>query len=147
MKFYYLAIFSLLQQGCEGGDSKGSYFTVGGIGEVNYKITVNALWSKTTHPDNFPVSPHFSGFVGATHSINALYWEEGGIATAGIEQMAETGGTSQLVTEINSNIALNDSEFIALVSVMTVHPVLVHLTYPSMTLILISPLFQCSHRA
>ena len=86
-------------------------FTVEGSGDVSYKITLNIDWSRSTHPDNFPIAvAHFSRLVGATHSINTTYWQEGDIASAAIEQMSESGGTSLLVEVVNGSIATNDSD-------------------------------------
>ena len=50
--------------------------------------------------------------IGATHNINTVFWEEGGLATTGIEQMAETGGTTSFSNEINNSIDLGDSKLI-----------------------------------
>jgi len=70
--------------------------------EATYRVTFNATWSQATHPTNFPADPHFSGLVGAVHSEQAILWEPGQIASAGIEQMAETGGKTILLSEIAS---------------------------------------------
>lgn len=70
--------------------------------EATYRVTFNATWSEATHPTNFPADPHFSGLVGAVHSEQAILWEPGQIASDGIEQMAETGGKTILLAEIQS---------------------------------------------
>ena len=49
--------------------------------------------------------PKTSPLIGGTHNASATFWEEGGIAKAGIESMAETGGTSTLTGEINAEIS------------------------------------------
>ncbi len=110
MKIVFVIILGIILTACGGDDSGGSDFIVPGTGDVTYKITLNASWSSTSHPDNFPAGAHFSNLVGATHNINTVYWEEGGFATAGIEQMAETGDTTNLVKEINANIMVGDSK-------------------------------------
>jgi len=71
---------------------------------AQYQLTFEATWSAGTHPIDFPPNPHFSDLIGATHSAAAHLWEEGGTATPGIENMAETGAKSPLDSEIDSLI-------------------------------------------
>ena len=68
--------------------------------EARYRVTFSATWSAETHPTNFPSNPHFSGLVGATHLGDVRLWRRGEIASDGIELMAETGGKSELLHEI-----------------------------------------------
>ena len=72
--------------------------------EAMYRATFEASWSVNTHPLNFPSDPHFSPLTGAVHSAQAVLWSRGDIASPGIEVMAETGGTSLLLSEIQSVI-------------------------------------------
>lgn len=70
-----------------------------------YRVTFNATWSQASHPHpdgpaSFPGNAHFSPLIGATHSADVHFWALGELASAGIEQMAETGGTSGLREEI-----------------------------------------------
>lgn len=111
MKITLFTILCAVLSACGGGGNKT---VVDGTGDVTYKVTFNASWSSTTHPDNFPSGAHFSGLIGATHNINTVFWEEGGVATTGIEQMSETGGTSGLAAEVNANISLGDSKLVIL---------------------------------
>lgn len=67
---------------------------------ASYRLTFNAIWSPSTHPLNFPGNPHFSGLVGAVHNEQVIFWEPGQIASPGIEFMAETGGKSPLLDEV-----------------------------------------------
>lgn len=73
-------------------------------GSARYQLTFQSTWSAATHPIQFPGNPHYSPLVGGTHTSSAVFWAPGGLATAGIEQMAETGGTSGLVGEVNQQI-------------------------------------------
>ena len=68
---------------------------------AQYRLTFEATWSDVTHPIDFPPNPHFSGLIGSTHGPAARLWEEGGTATPGIKNMAETGGKSPLDSEID----------------------------------------------
>ena len=82
----------LLCAGCAMGDMET---------EARYRVTFTATWSAETHPTNFPSGPHFSGLVGATHHGGVRLWQTGEIASDGIELMAETGGKSELLHEID----------------------------------------------
>jgi len=79
------------------------------LGEVTYTVTVNTNWSSSTHPDGFPNSPHFSGFIGTSHNINVKLWEGGMLASEGIQLVAERGSKNALTTEINTLISGGDA--------------------------------------
>lgn len=72
---------------------------------ARYRLTFNAEWSAQTHPTDFPSNPHFSGLAGGTHTSDVSFWLPGAIASDGIEQMAETGSTSILQSEVQAAIA------------------------------------------
>jgi len=72
---------------------------------ATYRMTFTAVWSPETHPVDFPPNPHFSGLIGCSHDVHAGFWEPGGIASPGIEAMAETGSKTLLEGEINDAIA------------------------------------------
>lgn len=71
-------------------------------GTARYRVTFEATWSASTHPQSFPGSPHFSDLVGATHVAGLQLWAPGMPASAGIEAMAETGSTTPLDLEIGA---------------------------------------------
>ncbi len=71
------------------------------VASARYQLTFEAIWSAETHPTDFPPNPHFSGLIGAAHGPGASLWEEGGAATPGIKNMAETGAKSPLDAEID----------------------------------------------
>lgn len=78
---------------------------------ADYRVTFNSNWNSTDHPIDFPGgSAHFSPLVGNTHNIAGQIWDVGGIATNGIEQMAETGGTSMLNAEIDTELNSGGTE-------------------------------------
>ncbi len=77
---------------------------------ANYRMTFFAEWSATSHPTDYPNGAHFSPLIGNTHNIDGFIWDAGGIATNGIEQMAETGGTFLLGNEIEMLINNSGSE-------------------------------------
>ncbi|MGB0953485.1 MAG: spondin domain-containing protein [Planctomycetota bacterium] len=79
---------------------------------ATYRVTFDAAWSQQTHPTDFPGNPHFSPLIGSTHAGSFAFWEKGGLATNGIESMAETGSTSSLTQEINQAITAGNAEFL-----------------------------------
>jgi len=74
--------------------------------DANYKIEFISNWSSTAHPTDYPSgSAHWSSMIGASHKDVAAFIELGITATDGVEQVAETGGTSIITQEINALIA------------------------------------------
>lgn len=69
-----------------------------------YRVTFTATWSAATHPEGFPTDAHFSDLIGATHSADWTMWAEGGVASEGIEQMAERGKSRPLDREVEAAI-------------------------------------------
>ena len=49
-----------------------------------------------------PSGEHFTTLIGAVHNGSVTFWSDGGTAGAGIESMAEVGGTSTFKSEINA---------------------------------------------
>lgn len=75
---------------------------------ATYKIEFISNWSSATHPTDYPAgAAHWSPLVGASHKNGALVFQDGATATNGIEQVAETGGTSTITQEINALIDAN----------------------------------------
>lgn len=74
-------------------------------GDASYKVTFTSSWSAATHPMDFPGNPHFSPLIGATHNASVSFWMPGGLATDGIERMAEVGDPSLLSDEAQAAIA------------------------------------------
>jgi len=78
---------------------------------VFYDVTFNSTWSEDTHPDNFPGNAHWSGLIGATHNTSYTMWQAGANASSGMEQMAESGAKSKLISEIEQAISSGTVEF------------------------------------
>ena len=73
--------------------------------DATYKIEFISNWSSTTHPVDYPSgSAHWSPLIGTTHQDAAIAFELGLFASDGVEQVAETGGTSSITQEINTLI-------------------------------------------
>ncbi|KAL7645703.1 UNVERIFIED_CONTAM: hypothetical protein RMT77_002580 [Armadillidium vulgare] len=71
--------------------------------EAKYEVTFEGLWSRQTHPKDFPANEwltHFSDIIGASHSNDYRVWEYGGLASDGLRQVAEWGSTRVLESEL-----------------------------------------------
>lgn len=66
-----------------------------------YEVTFTGTWSEND-ATSFPSSAHFTELVGATHATGAQFWEVGGLASQGIEEVAETGALFSFSSEVNS---------------------------------------------
>ena len=75
---------------------------------VHYEIEFVSEWSAASHPVDFPSNAHISAIVGATHTEAINIWSPGGIATNGLEIIAESGSTDEFEAEIMSLIATSD---------------------------------------
>ncbi|HEX9792495.1 MAG TPA: spondin domain-containing protein [Planctomycetota bacterium] len=79
---------------------------------ARYEVVFESTWSASTHPADFPPGPHMSGLVGGTRRAGVSFWNLGGLASAGIESMAETGSKTALIAEVNAAITAGDVEFV-----------------------------------
>ena len=77
--------------------------------EARYRVSFVSTWSSLTHPTQFPSNPHFSGLVGAVHNSDISLWSLNSFATPGIEAMAEFGGKSALLSEVQTFINQGDA--------------------------------------
>jgi hypothetical protein len=76
---------------------------------ARYEVTFEGNWSAATHPTDYPSAAHFSPLVGALHDANVVFWEAGGLASPGLQAVAETGQTTPLDLEIDDAIAAGDA--------------------------------------
>ncbi|KAL1506661.1 hypothetical protein ABEB36_005985 [Hypothenemus hampei] len=73
--------------------------------EAKYGLIFEGIWSKDTHPKDFPFSlwlTHFSDVIGASHERNFSFWGEGQIATEGFRSLAEWGSVRMMETELRA---------------------------------------------
>jgi hypothetical protein len=79
---------------------------------VRYRVTFDATWTATSHPQDFPANAHFSGLVGATHKGTVSFWTAGTPASVGIQSMAERGSKVQLQEEVERSIAAGTARLV-----------------------------------
>jgi hypothetical protein len=76
---------------------------------VDYVCQMTNMWSSANHPINYPTSSaHWSPPVLAAHSSAYTMWESGGMASTGIENMAELGSTGSLNSELSASADVGD---------------------------------------
>jgi len=67
--------------------------------EASYKMTVSMNW---TNPQlAVPSGAHVTTLIGMIHSKDTTLWKEGGLATPGLEDVAEVGSTIKMNAEID----------------------------------------------
>lgn len=98
--------------------------------EAKYELTFEGLWTRNTHPKDFPTNnwlTRFSDIIGATHSTDYWYtsiitehisyfnissaftirfWKYGEMASEGLRQVAEHGATRTLESELKDNVRI-----------------------------------------
>ena len=74
-----------------------------GESPITYRVTFQGTWNAAATPDGLPGGAHFSPLIGTVHNDRVTFWQVGGMASAGIEDVAETGGTSAFKSEINAS--------------------------------------------
>ncbi|XP_008467534.1 spondin-1-like [Diaphorina citri] len=73
--------------------------------EAKYEMAFEGLWSRYTHPRDFPRDSwltRFSDIIGASHTNIYTFWKLGGIASEGLRQVAERGSTRTLEAELKA---------------------------------------------
>ena len=96
-KFYLLLSIFLL------------FTTLSRAQDAVYKIEFISNWSVETHPTDYPSGAHWSPLIGTTHKDATPLFQLSTTATNGIEQVAETGGTTIITQEINILIATRNA--------------------------------------
>ncbi|XP_076311519.1 spondin-1-like [Tachypleus tridentatus] len=73
--------------------------------EAKYEVEFEGLWSRQTHPKDFPSNEWMTQFldiIGASHTVNFRMWEYGGFATEGVRHLGEQGTSKKLESELKT---------------------------------------------
>ena len=81
------------------------FFQVTSEPTAEYDVVFNATWSAATHPADFPGGAHWSGLVGGLHNQGVEFWRPGANSSVGMQNMAELGSKTALLSEVNAAIA------------------------------------------
>ena len=68
---------------------------------ATYSVTFQGAWTTTVTSGGLPSGAHFTTLIGGVHNAGVTFLREGGMASGGVELVAELGGTSTLATEVN----------------------------------------------
>uniref|UniRef100_A0A914I7F5 Spondin-1 n=1 Tax=Globodera rostochiensis TaxID=31243 RepID=A0A914I7F5_GLORO len=74
--------------------------------EADYDVQFVGIWSKETHPKDYPTLEHlthFTDMLGASHSKHYHLWRFGAIASDGLKEIAEWGNTYKGEAEMKAN--------------------------------------------
>ena len=77
------------------------------LSEANYQITVTGKWQMPQF--GVPPNVHFTYFAGMVHNSTSSLWMPGQNSSLGIKNVAENGGLTQIIHEVDSILALNNS--------------------------------------
>ncbi|XP_022251017.1 spondin-1-like isoform X2 [Limulus polyphemus] len=73
--------------------------------EAKYEVVFEGLWSRHTHPKDFPSNEwrtQFFDIIGSSHTVDFRMWEYGGYATEGVRQLVELGSPKKLESELKT---------------------------------------------
>ena len=72
--------------------------------KASYKTELKLLWASPSF--TIPTNAHFTTFIGMIHEKNSFLWAPNGLASVGLENVAEVGSNTKLNIEIDSIIAI-----------------------------------------
>lgn len=84
--------------------------------EAKYELTFEGLWSRQTHPKDFPANvwlTKFSDVIGASHTKDFTVWAYGEQASDGLKQLVEHGSTNMLERELKDQVSIISQSFCA----------------------------------
>lgn len=73
------------------------------------QVVFEGLWSRQTHPKNFPNNSweaKFSDVIGASHSADYQFWNYGKPAGEGLHEVAADGTTKMLESEFKQVVCI-----------------------------------------
>lgn len=73
-------------------------------GDARYKMTFTGNWTEALQ-GSVPGNAHFTTFIGLTHNMNGMWFDLGESASAGVEEVAETGDIDIASGEIDNIIS------------------------------------------
>jgi hypothetical protein len=81
--------------------------------EARYMVEITGKWKQPEF--GVPAGIHFTHVLGMVHDEMSAMWKENGMATPGVEALAESGNAYPLITEIDSFIAAGRSSSLVLI--------------------------------
>ena len=75
----------------------------GGAAAATYEVTFEGNWTLESTPGGVVAGAHFTTLIGAVHNDDVTFWQSGGRASPGVENVAELGVTSRFESEVNAS--------------------------------------------
>jgi hypothetical protein len=69
---------------------------------ATYSVTFTGNWNTQSTPGGVVGGAHFTTLIGVVHNDDVTFWRPGGMATPGVEGVAELGSTDTFSSEISS---------------------------------------------
>lgn len=105
LKMYFYLILGIVLVSCSKSDGP---IETGVEGDASYTVTFTMHWNSTDFPTDYPSNAHFSPLIGWSHPATSDFFKVETTASAGIEEMAETGKTGTLEAELKAKIAAGE---------------------------------------
>ncbi len=108
---------------------------------ATYDITFTAAWTTTVTAGGVPSGAHFSRLIGGVHNDQVVFLQDGQMASAGVESMAEIGGYSTLRSEVNAaganrlRVLQGTTDFLVPTATATFSGVVLTTEHPRVTLV------------
>ncbi len=83
--------------------SAGWYVAPARAQEVTYQVTFQGNWTTASTPGGVVAGAHFTTLIGAVHGSGVTFWESGGTASPGVENVAELGSTGTFRGEVQAS--------------------------------------------
>src|SRR5262249_2525596 len=81
------------------------------FGSARYAVSLDATWSRETHPMAFVEGAHLTPLTGASHNSAYVMWQKGGLASLGVQTIAETGNPGPFGKEVDQAYAAGTAYF------------------------------------
>jgi len=78
-------------------------------GTATYQVKFTGQWTAEMFPVDYPENAHWSPLVGATHKTYDAFWYRKGLATPGVQEVAETGNPQTLIEELDNDMYLSSA--------------------------------------
>ena len=75
----------------------------GGAAAATYEVTFEGNWTLESTPGGVVAGAHFTTLIGAVHNDDVTFWQSGGRASPGVENVAELGVTPRFESEVNAS--------------------------------------------
>ena len=74
-----------------------------GASRATYEVTFQGNWTLDSTPGGVVGGAHFTTLIGAVHNDDVTFWRSGGLASPGVEEVAETGFTGRFRSELEAS--------------------------------------------